>query len=403
MRFWAMSVAVFGVGCVPNAYISVLEPADVALPAHVETLAVMDRSRPANVGQGILGTIEGAITGEAIGADRDAGREALRGLTETIEASPRFEVVVPPFDRKTSESNLFDRELSWKTVRRVCKDYEAQALVALEALDSDSWIEEGSRIETDTDDNGREVKRKVFTARRETRVLSAWRVYDVKDEALLDDLRDYAIADTWEAEGHNLAEARQNLPPLYDTVVSVGYESGLMYGKRIAPTWVNVRRSYFGAGDPRMVEAKRHVKADDWEGAERLWREVGQEADPKLRGKAEFNTALALEVRGKLQKALEIAKKAAVDLHNFRSREYVRVLEMRIVDQQRLRDQMAAPEPEHKSGPHPTPKETDLAVPADDKLQRPDPEDDKLERPDPEDDKLERPEEKSDTLKRPDE
>ncbi|MBT3218722.1 MAG: hypothetical protein HN348_06490 [Proteobacteria bacterium] len=390
MRFGALWVVVFGVGCVPRAYISVLEPADVALPNHIETLAVMDRSRPANAGQGILGTIEGALTGEAIGADREAGREAVRGLVETVEASPRFEVVVPPFDR--SESNLFDRELSWKTVRRICKDYDAQALVSLEALDSDSWVQEDSYVETDTDDHGREVRRKVFTAQRETRIMSAWRVYDVRDDSLLDDLRDYAMADTWEAEGHNPAEARQHLPPLFDTVVSVGYESGLAYGRRIAPTWVNVQRSYFGGGDPRMVEAKRHVKADDWEGAESLWREITKEADPKMRGKAEFNTALALEVRGKLHKALEMAKKAAVDLHNFRSRNYITILEMRILDQQRLRDQMATPKPkpEQIPGPHPTP---DLAVPADDRLERPEPEDGKLERPEPEDGKLERPEE----------
>jgi hypothetical protein len=353
MRALTLStLAVLATGCIPKAYITVLEPADVALPKNIQTLAVIDRSRPSNVGQGILGTIEGALTGEAIGADREAGRQAVQGVADVIAASPRFDVVVPSFDRKGQGSNLFDRELSWESAKKICKANGAEGLVSLEALDSDSWIRQDHYIETYTDDNGRERRRTIHTAERETQVLTGWRVYSLNDAGLLDDMRDYAQASTWEEEGRTPEEARSRLPSQFDTVVSVGLESGVMYGQRIAPTYVDVARSFYAKGHDDLKQGKRYVRAGDWEGAEALWRGLIKSDDPKVRGRARFNLALSLEVQGELDRALETARKAAVDLHNGLSRQYVRTLEWRISDQRRLDEQMA-PAPAPKPAPAP--------------------------------------------------
>ena len=59
---WVVLVAL-ATGCMPKTSLEVLRPADVALPPHIEKLAVIDRSRPANLGQGVLGTLEGLVTG----------------------------------------------------------------------------------------------------------------------------------------------------------------------------------------------------------------------------------------------------------------------------------------------------------------------------------------------------
>ena len=110
---------------------------------------------------------------------------------------------------------------------------------------------------------------------------------------------------------------------------------------RIAPTYVSVSRSYYGRGSDGLKRAKNHVKAGDWEGATQIWLQEVNSPDTKVRGKAEYNLALAAEVAGDLETALQWARKGAVDLANSRSRSYVATIERRIADQQRLQQQMA--------------------------------------------------------------
>lgn len=341
------------VACAPKVSVEVLRPADVALPATIRTLAVVDRSAPKGVGEGVLGTLEGALTGEGILEDREGASEAMEGLVGVLSQSPRFEVVRINATNAQVESSVWDREMTWSTAKRLARNVNADAIVALEAFDSDSRVD--SRVDTETT-NGTTTQTHV--ASRETRVLAAWRVYDVEQERILDDVRDRAYTDTWEETGATRAEAVGKLPTRAFTVLDIGRDAGNAYGIRISPTYLWVSRAYYGGGSPRLKEAKHHVKAQDWEGAAQLWREAAKNADPKVRGRAEFNLALSMEVGGDLQGALEMAKKAAIDLHNGRARGYVSTLQYRLRDAERLEDQMA---PQESSAPADAP----LAVPGD--------------------------------------
>ncbi|MBN2798431.1 MAG: hypothetical protein JXX28_04725 [Deltaproteobacteria bacterium] len=347
--------------CAPKVSVQMLRPADVALPATIHTLAVVDRSAPTGAGQQILGTLEAAITGEGILEDRDGAREAMGGLTQVLRDSPRFEVVIISADNQAVESSIWDRELGWNAARRLARNVNADAIVALEAFDSDSFVDH--RVETQTT-NGTTTQKHV--ASRETRVLAAWRVYDVSEERVLDDVRDHAYTNTWEEEGASRREATDKLPSRAFTVLDLGRDAGVGYGMRIAPTYVWQRRAYYGGGSPRLKEAKNYVKAQDWEGAVALWTLAAKAADPKIRGKAEFNMALALEVGGDLEGALEWAKKAAVSLANGRARKYVSTLQFRIREAERVAEQMRAAEAAPPARGTQRPVEGgELAVPAD--------------------------------------
>jgi hypothetical protein len=138
-----------------------------------------------------------------------------------------------------------------------------------------------------------------------------------------------------------------------------------------------------------MKEAKNHVKARNWPGAADLWRQVAKEADPKLRGKAEYNLALFNEVEGRLRVALDRAKEAAVDLPKGRTRRYVGVLERRLADQMRLKEQMKVAE--EKPAPkrvHPS----EAAGKNDDTMKRPEEDDGTMKRPEEDDGTMKRPE-----------
>ncbi len=345
MSFFALILACGAVGCGPAVTLRVLEPAAVTVPPAVETVALVDRSRPSNAGEGVLGVLEGIVTGEAIGVDTEGRVQALQGLSSGLSNSPRFRVVKTITSREEVESSLFDEGMSWGAARDLCAQIGCQGIVALEAFDSDSRVQTSVERERYKDDEGNWHSKAVHTAERSTHVLVAWRLYDVAGERVIDDLRDHGSDNTWKGKGSSEREARNRIPSQYDTVTELAFESGEYYAARIAPTWVLVRRSYFAGGDDRLKEAKIYVKADDWPAAREIWMGMAEDPDPKLRGKAEFNLALAAEVEGMLGRAVEWARLAAEHHPKPKLRGYLYTLEARWAAQELLREQLeGAPE-----------------------------------------------------------
>ncbi len=346
--FGLMSVAL--VGCAPTVSIRVLEPAAVTFPSDVMRVAVVDRSAAGNAGEHVLSAIEGALTGEAIHADREGAIKAMEAAIQTVEDSPRFDAVVPVVDLDEVESGIWDDTITWKAADRICRRVDAQALVALESFDSDSSIAVTVAQVTETKD-GQDVTRNEYTARRETSVLTSWRVYDVLRHELIDQSREFRYADSWEQKGKTEAEAVGLLPSQYDTIMTVGWIAGEDYGRRISPSYNYLYRPYYGAKDPRLKAAKVHVRALDWEGAAKEWRAMVDDPNPKMRGRAKYNLAVYLETQGKLEAALDRAQQASIDLNNGRSRWYVRELSQRIADQRLLDEQMKVTEPDQPDRP----------------------------------------------------
>lgn len=350
-------------GCMPHVAVDVLQPALVTVPADIRTLAVVDRSAPGSAGEHVLGVLEGAVTGEALLGDREGAHAALAQLHGTLSGSPRFAIVLPHANGEQVETDIFDETISWAAARRLCEQSGAEALVALEAFDSDSSVSVTVEDREETTDDGKTRHVKVHIAERDTSVLTAWRVYYPAEKRILDDTRDRRFADSWTAEGESEEAAIAALPSQVDSIVALGRDAGDDYARRIAPTYVQVSRAYYGRGDERFTDARRHVRARQWEAAGRIWRGVAeQESDAKLRGRAAFNLALWFETRGDLDGALAWAEKAHGDLGNARARQYIATLHGRIADRERLAVQMAAP-PEASPPPDES-KERPAAVPA---------------------------------------
>ena len=342
-KFVVAVVLVPVVGCAPAVRLDVLKPAEVFVPPHIETLAFVDRSKATSRGQKALGILEGALTGEAIGADNAGRREAGRGVVETLQGSPRFNVVQG--SSLPADSNLFDKELRWPVAKRICKQLGCQGIVALEAFDSDSFVEMSQEKYTETID-GREVKKLRHIAVRETSVVVAWRLYDTVERIVIDDRRDYKERDSWKGIGPNPDAARADLPGQIPTIEDVARRSGKSYGKRIAPVYITVTRHYYKGKDQRMKDAVAYIKGQNWDSAVELWRAVYRSApDDKTKGQAAMNIALFWEVKGDLPKALSKAKEAQKLFPNGKTSGYVHTLDKRRQDQARLRKQMSgAPE-----------------------------------------------------------
>ena len=321
--------------------LEVLQPSEIVLPDHIQVIAVLDRSKPE---KGFANFLEGLISGENIGQDKEGRNNALQGLTNALTKTPRFSVKSTAVELTGSRTGAqMMPPLPWEEIDAICQRYDAQAVADIESYDSDIRTVFSSRTTKVKGKDSTMVEKTTFTVRRTLRVDVGWRLYDPKtrvvlDETLLSDLaEDQGFGDTQQAASNNLENA-------YSITRRLSTQVGDKYGRRIAPIWTMVSRTYYNtakdSGREPMENADRYAKAGDWEAAAKVWRKLTEARDQKTAGRAAHNLALAAERSGNLPAALEWARKAFAKYGNKASQAYIRVLEQRIADQARLNYQM---------------------------------------------------------------
>ena len=360
----ALALLALASGCSPAISVRLLDPAAVTLPDYVSTIAVVDRSQVTHPGEGFLGAMEGFASGETAGADRAGAEGAVMGLVNALAASPRFSVVQIQADPRAVDSSLFDSLLGWDRVEQICRENGAQALVALESFDSDSELEIETEDIEEEDEDGRVRHRVRYNAQRMVRAQVRWRTYDGSGPTVLDEGRRRGWSEHDRAYGDTREQAVAALPWQAEVTHRLGIRSGEAYGRRIAPSWKTESRPYYGTRDERLEAASRAVLQDDWAGASAIWQQMLSDPDPRWRGRAEFNLALAAEVTGDLPAAREWVGRAVETLRNGRARHYRAVIERRIREDEQLERQMwgeplpdlpPAGSPEGPSAPPPPP------------------------------------------------
>lgn len=400
--------AALSAGCAPKAYVRAMNAASVDIPTSVQRVAVVDRSRPKNVGQTVLGALEGAVTGEMPLEDNEARDKAVQALVATLEAAPRFEVLRPVVTSKEVDSNLMDTPWDHKAVAKLCEEHGCDAVISLETFDTDATVTMGklevpepepettepaptsggsSKTVTDgsvtkgegsgsrdgatsakdgsgsrdgattqpapesapettetASESSDEPPPPTHWAQRSTRLSATWRMYDASADRKLDEQRDRVIGSKTRAEAYSTEEAIAKLVSASSLVNADGAQLGREYGVRISPTWVGLERVYYGSG--ALKQGKIHIKAGDWDGARDIFKAIVDDPSTgaKTRGKARHNLALCAEVEGKLKKAHKLAQKAAIELNNEKSRRYARSLERRMEEQAKVEAQLAPPE-----------------------------------------------------------
>ena len=332
----------FLANCMRSTTLTVLQPAQMKLPEHIAKVAVIDRSKPSN---GWLNALEGLFSGEAIGQDRRSRQEAVSGLTDALTRTPRFQVVSTGVEMEGSKAGVnLPPALEWSQIEKICGDYSTDAVAAIESFDSDNSVSTRRNDERKKDKNGKYYTVTNYDARQRTSVRIGWRLYDPKTRTIIDE---YVTDDYLErsARGNTERESRDRLPSQVSVTRDVAFNVGLEYGARIAPIYVSVSRQYYGKAkgfEAQMEKASRLAQGGDWDAAADIWKNIAERAgdNRKAAGRAACNMAVAAEVKGKLDVALEWAQKAWNDYGNKKARNYINILKQRQNDAARVASQM---------------------------------------------------------------
>jgi len=344
IRFFAfcLLVALLLTSCMRSASLTVLQPAQMTLPEHISTVAVVDRSKPSN---GWLNVLEGLVTGEAIGQDRRSREEAVRGLTDALTRTPRFTVKNTGIEMTGSKAGVnLPAPLDWPEIDRICRTYGADAVVTIESFDSDNGAS-ARRVETRT--KGKDGKQRIdvrYNAEQRTAVRMGWRMYDPQTKIIIDEFTtdDFLVRD---GSGGTERAALSNLPSPVSVSRMVAFNGGRRYGMRIAPVFVQVRRNYYAKAKgfkAEMKQAARYAKSDNWDSAAETWKKIADRpgVDRKAAGRAAYNMAVTAEIKGELDLALEWANKSWTSFGNKKARNYIQTIKQRMNDERKVDGQM---------------------------------------------------------------
>ena len=337
--FFGFSIVVGLSACTTSSVlVNIQRPADITVSQDIQNVVVVNRSRPSkdNLTRNI---VEGLISGEGIGADRKGAEYCVDGLVNMLTNSERFTLKnIDGIELKGTGTSAFPIPLAWNEVKSICGSYGSDALLALETFDSDSWIRLGTPVTRTRKVKKIKIKELRYPATLTMSVESGWRIYDVNKKHIIDENKFTEIKD-FTAWGNNPEEAQLNLPSKRRAIQESGLFAGKQYGFRISPMWIKVSRTYYIGKSDDLKLAKSYVKKGDWDAAIDIWKDLVNNSDEKIARRSTYNMAIASEIKGRLDTAIEWANKAK-KLGDKKAYNYINILQSRKMDEEKLKQQL---------------------------------------------------------------
>lgn len=302
-----------------DSAITVMEPAKINFPKSIQSFVVVNRAAPSRPGWNVL---EGVLTGELPGQDRDAARAVVAHLARGIDESPRFSAKAANVELIADPRKPMD----WKRIEKLTETYDVDAVVVLENIDSDS------RADWWGDDN-REIRAGLHLF---------FRVYDPIKKKIVDEYN-FTKRGRTNDYNYNIIDRVTDIPNRYAMTNDLGFAAGREYARQIAPSFATRERKIYKKAErsQEMRDAYRLARNGQWVEAAEIWDSLADSDKEKLAARASFNMALASEQIGELMNAQEWVDYSDDLLKRKVNAQYMRTLKRRVAEQERVDAQMA--------------------------------------------------------------
>ena len=178
-------------------------------------------------------------------------------------------------------------------------------------------------------------------AREKVYTLACWNVYDLKK---VEFARSIQKLDTiqWIEPAYGLKEAKRMLPPRKDAVYNAADIAGTRFAEFLVPHWIEVERIYYQSGHTELKETDDFIVQNRWLEAAIIWKKNAYNKNKSIAAKSMYNMALACEMNGEMDAAMDWAIKSFYVFgnkkpeHAFNCQEYIRILAQRKLDIQKI-------------------------------------------------------------------
>ncbi len=325
-----------------NVNMQSMRPAALSVPNHIQKIVIVDRTVYEKKGVDI---IEGILTGELPGQDRAALQEGIYAMQQTFALSPRFEIKIATQRLEgNSITAAFPDPLPWKSVEELNRQYNTDAVLAIEVFDTDFIVTKGTRKvkkQVKEGEKTKEIEVNEFYAEGVETVKMGVRLYDPKNMQIIDQAP-FNSANTWTATGDNINAAVANLISKNEAAKYVTRIATTQYVKKITPMPISISRRFYAKSKKvnAIPSGARMADVNRWEDAARTWSSAIPIAPNKQAGQLAYNTAIAYEVLGDYDNAILYAQDAWVKYNNKKAKSYVNVINNRIYQENLAKEQL---------------------------------------------------------------
>ena len=137
-----------------------------------------------------------------------------------------------------------------------------------------------------------------------------WSVYGVREQKIIDR---FTQVDTlyWDGLDENDLYKKLRVPAKQSAVTLAAGVIGENYARHILPAWIKVDRDFMLCGNPEFRKAAKLAKNRMWEEAVSIWQIYSESKSKRNKVMALYNLALASEMNGNIDQAIELTGQAA--------------------------------------------------------------------------------------------
>jgi len=139
---------------------------------------------------------------------------------------------------------------------------------------------------------------------------NVWSVYDGKKQKIIDR---FVQIDTlyWDGTNEKGNFNKLRIPAKKEAISIAAGVIGENYSKHILPSWTMVYRDIMTCNKPELKQAAKLASQNKWEEASVIWQKYAESKNKQNKIVALYNLALANEMNGNIDKALELTAQAA--------------------------------------------------------------------------------------------
>jgi hypothetical protein len=325
LLFTGLSLVLFACSSLRNIDIEVSVMPEYPISEDVQSLVLVNRSMNLHFSNTPTDSLEKILINnqmqlDSVFRDSIAADTVIHVAANELFNSGRFDVVIP----KTETIDRFDLDdirmpLNVNSISKYCTDYNVDAVLVLESY--------AELLTTKYDYKPFEPNPfDTYKATTDIYYKSDWRLYrpDTGKAAIRFQVRDSIF---WSANGSSLREVYSQMPKTKEALIGGGIAAGLKMAGYISPKWVSRTRYYFITNKSEIDAAVPLINENKWEEATAIWAKYANIDSKRIRGKVEFNLALAAEMSGNLDLAIEWGLKSYKTSYCFAIEEYLKTLE----------------------------------------------------------------------------
>ena len=315
-------VAMLLAGCSRYGYVRLNFPQapEAYLPDDVNYIAVVNRSLVEEEDEDAK-LMEAIATAEIAGSDRLASDECVKGAYDAAKGLEGREIIIP---QKLRLYGTGTRELpellDWNLVADICESEGTDALLVLETFDSNTDLLVSTATEQLSSILATGTPKTSLPPQVNINVVCYWRLYHPRTKSIIDQYQHstYLSFDTNSGI----------LPPT--ALPETAFTAGAAYIQRFLPGFYVVRRDLYkrtsGSAKNQFMAGYRRAEVANWEGAIEIWEELADYPKQKTAGRACLNIAVANEVLGNTDLALDWAKRSYEYYDDKLGRTYSKIL-----------------------------------------------------------------------------